>query len=198
MADYEPFVHARVVELLNSWRNANVGELEITCGPLQLMGNIDIMHSVIHIVTHEGDHVQPGTFVWYEYRFYLFRCLYALVRNQGLVCPQWEGTDRFELLHERTLHEVLQRLGTPLRVIYPRNLNEELIVQNLCDKTYFKLRVHHVPAPPAPLDPASGPGSVSNNRQDNFIDLTESDADLDDPELGIIEEDISQYLSYFD
>lgn len=90
METYEPFVEHKLTALLQQRSLANIGPVVVTCGPLYVIANLDVMNSIEYLSTVEGMPVQPGSFIWFDRRHFLFRCLCAFIRRRGIYSPNFK------------------------------------------------------------------------------------------------------------
>lgn len=136
---YLPFSAMDFTYLLETWKEHEFNSVRIVMGPLDILLELDIYRSTIHMVPHEISQVTAGTLKWYDSRFMLFRCLYGLIRLHGLSNWEWEIPNEFAY-SDLTLYQEQFRLHQPyLRVKYPIGIGDAFIIENLWSYAYMQI-----------------------------------------------------------
>lgn len=136
-------------------------------GPLELSLEVDIFRSSIHIHAYEGGMVRVGTSHWYESKYMIFRCIYGLMRLNGLRNLAWESTNVFD---ERDFVLYQEHFGIyepHLRVQLPETLDDPYIIENMWSYSYMKLYPQLVQHQPPPMYP-SGDTTI---RVDSYLNM---------------------------
>ena len=83
--------------------------------------------------------VNCGSPSWYEDCYFVLRCLYGIMRLEGVRCWEWEFHDAYDGL-DRSEYEELCHLYAPfLRFTIPEQLHDCMIINKLLLASYMKV-----------------------------------------------------------
>ena len=101
----------------------------------------------------EGGEVRPGSFRWFNLKFFSERCLYGIVRTQGLINWEWELSDDFMAMSGSWYEEMILLYSPFMKMKIQHGGPFVMCVLNLYTNTYMKLFPIFPPIIPTPVYP---------------------------------------------